>query len=84
VDIGQKAFRRQWGEPDRTTPVGSGQDLEAQWGPEMRGGILQGRRSLDIWVYEKHGVELLFDDGDLAAWKTRRTTEELRAIPSRR
>jgi hypothetical protein len=28
-------------------------------------------------------LELLFDDGDLAAWKTRKTTEELRALLKR-
>jgi hypothetical protein len=39
--------------------------------------------TLDIWVYEKNQVELLFDDGDLAAWKTRKTTEELRALLKR-
>jgi hypothetical protein len=83
VDIGQKAFRQQWGEPDRETPVGSLADLETRWGPEMRGSVLKGRRTLDIWVYEKNQVELLFDDGDLAAWKTRKTTEELRALLKR-
>jgi hypothetical protein len=39
--------------------------------------------TLDIWVYEKNQVELLFDDGDLAAWKTRKTTEEPRALLKR-
>jgi hypothetical protein len=35
-------------------------------------------RPLEIWVYERYGVELLFDHGDLATWKT---VKELRAIP---
>jgi hypothetical protein len=84
VDIGRKAFRAQWGEPDRIVPVISLQDLEGRWGPEVRGSLLEGRRELDIWNYQKYGVELLFDDGDLAAWKTEKTVEELRAIPTRR
>lgn len=84
VDIGQKAFRNRWGEPDRVIPIGSDRELEAQWGPETRGSVLEGRRPLDIWVYERYGVELLFDDGDLAAWKTRKTVEELRAVPTRK
>jgi hypothetical protein len=39
--------------------------------------VLQGRHPLDVWVYEKREVELLFDDGDLAAWRTQKTVKEL-------
>ena len=83
VDIGQKAFRERWGHPDRVVPVEPGPDLETKWGPEVRGSVLEGRRALEIWVYERYGVELLFCEGDLAAWKTRKTTEELRALLKR-
>jgi hypothetical protein len=53
-------------------------DLEARWGPEVRGSVLEGQRDLEIWTYGQRAVELLFQDGDLVAWKTDKTLEELR------
>jgi hypothetical protein len=84
VDIGQKAFRTQWGQPERSVPIASAADLEARWGAGIRGSVLEGRRPLEIWVYERYGVELLFDDGNLTDWKTQKTVEELRKIPTQR
>ena len=84
VDIGQKAFRAKWGEPDRRVPIGSEQELDTRWGPETRASVLAGKRPLEIWGYDQYEVELLFHDGDLAAWKTQKTVEELRAILTRR
>jgi hypothetical protein len=82
VGIKQSEFRSEWGQPDRMTRVGALQELEAEWGPGVSTSVLQGRHPLDVWVYEKRGTQLLFDDGDLAAWKTERTVRELATAPS--
>lgn len=82
VGIGQSTFRSWWGQPDRMTRVGALQELETQWGPGVSASVLQGRHPLDVWVYEKRGVELLFDDGDLVAWKTERAVRDLAASPA--
>jgi hypothetical protein len=79
VGIGQSTFRSAWGPPDRMTRVGALQELETRWRPGVSGSALQGRQPLDVWVYETRGVELLFDDGDVAAWKTERTVKDLAA-----
>ncbi|HEY7140143.1 MAG TPA: hypothetical protein VIE44_08605 [Methylomirabilota bacterium] len=82
VGIGQSTFRSAWGRPDRMTRAAAVQELETQWGPGLSASVLQGHQPLDVWVYEKRGVELLFDDGDLAAWKTERTVKDLAAVPT--
>jgi hypothetical protein len=38
---------------------------------------------LELWIYERYGTELLFQNGDLMAWKTTRSREGLKAIPAR-
>jgi hypothetical protein len=81
VGIGQSTFRSAWGQPDRMTRIGALQELEPQWGPGVSASVLQGRRPLDVWVYANRGVELLFDDGDLVAWKTERTVKDLASKP---
>jgi hypothetical protein len=81
VDIGQKAFRSEWGPPDRTATVAGTAALESAWGPGVTGGILEGQGPLEVWSYDRHGVELLFEHGDLAAWKTAKNRRELRAMP---
>ena len=81
-DIGQKAFRTEWGEPDRTMPVLSTQDLARRWGQDVS--LLQNAKEVpELWIYDRFGVELVFVDGDLIAWKTNKTPEELRAIPAK-
>jgi len=80
--ISQSTFRSWWGAPDRATRVGALQELETRWGPGLSTSVLQGHHPLDVWVYEMRGVELLFDDGDLAAWKTERTVRELATAPA--
>jgi hypothetical protein len=47
----------------------------------VTGGILEGQGPLEVWSYDRHGVDLLFEHGDLAAWKTAKTLRELKAIP---
>ncbi len=88
VGLDQNAFLAEWGPPDRTASAISEEQLRARWGPALSGafsgGFFKGKRPLDVWSYERHGVELVFDDGDLVAWRTDKTVEQLRAIPARK
>jgi hypothetical protein len=47
--------------------------------PECPG--IRRRRPLDVWVYEKWDITLLFNGLRLVAWKTDKTREELKTIP---
>ena len=82
VSINQGAFRAEWGQPDRMTRIATAEELEKQWGPGAAAGVLKGtQRPLDVWSYEKRGVELLFDGRELAAWKTQKAVKELAVEP---
>jgi hypothetical protein len=85
LDIGQTAFLREWGTPDRTQSVLSESQLVERWrggfgsyGGFVRGDRFEGRKPLDLWIYERYGTELVFDDGDLVAWHTTKSVQELR------
>ena len=83
MGIKEGEFRAEWGQPDRMTRVGTEQELEAQWGSSVGASVLGGRpRSVDIWVYDKRGASLLFDGGELIAWKTEKTLKELATAPT--
>ncbi len=85
VGLDQNAFLAEWGPPERTASATSEEQLQARWGgAPFSGGFFKGKRPLDVWSYERHGVELVFDDGDLVAWRTDKTVEQLRAIPARK
>jgi hypothetical protein len=86
VGIGQKAFLSEWGPPDRTSADLSEEQLRGRVGGwRWEGATLsQGRRPLDVWLYDRYGVIVVFDDGDLVAWRTDKTVEELRTIPPTR
>jgi len=82
VSLNQGAFRAEWGQPDRMTRVANTQELETHWGAGGGSNVLQGtQRPLDVWSYEKRGVELLFEGRELAAWKTQKTVKELATTP---
>jgi hypothetical protein len=68
----------EWGLPDRTESAVSGESLQVRWGIGG-GGAYKGNRALDVWIYEKRGVTLVFDDDELIAWKTDKTREQLRS-----
>jgi hypothetical protein len=83
-DIGQKAFRSEWGEPDEIIPVLSEATVAQRWGQPAD--ILRNAGPDDhpeLWVYRRHQTELLFLSGDLVAWKTALTRDQLRSIPKR-
>ena len=80
TDISQNAFLRAWGFPERTTSVISEEQLRARWGNAPPAQLFRERRPLDLWVYNTPPVELVFDDGDLVAWKTEQSAEQLRAV----
>ena len=82
--IAQGSFLAQWGPPDRTVPSMSGETLQARWGLRSSGGVVKGKRSLELWTYERHGVELVFEDRKLVSWRTDKTVSQLRAIAARR
>jgi hypothetical protein len=77
--IGQKAFRAQWGEPDQVLLILNSKMLADRWDQEV---VLPAPG--ELYVYSKYGADILVDDsGDLLAWKTNLTQEQLRAIPRR-
>jgi hypothetical protein len=76
--IPKQAFLDVWGEPDRTRSVSSEEYMSASWGG-VRGGMFKGRDTLELWAYEKIGIELVFGDHGLAGWKTDKTVQELKA-----
>jgi len=80
ADISQNAFVRSWGFPERTLSVISEEQLRDRWGKAPPAELFQERRPLDVWVYQTPPVELVFDDGDLVAWKTEQSAEQLRAV----
>jgi hypothetical protein len=84
-DIGQKAFRSEWGQPDEIVPVLSEATVAQRWGQSVD--LLRNADPDDhpqLWVYRAHQTDLLFLSGDLVAWKTGLTREQLRAIPAGR
>lgn len=82
VRLSQKAFLAEWGVPERTASVASEEDMRVRWGPGG-GGFFKGKRPLDVWIYERRGVELVFDHGHLVAWRTDKNVEQLRSSPRR-
>jgi hypothetical protein len=77
VGLDRDDFFEEWGPPDRSMSAVSAEQLQARWG--IGGGeFFKGKKTLDVWVYEKRGVELFFYDDELVAWHTDKTVEELR------
>ena len=79
-DISQNGFLRAWGFPERTLSVFNEEQLRARWGKAPPAEVFRERRPLDLWVYQTPPVELVFDDGDLVAWRTEQSAEQLRAV----
>jgi hypothetical protein len=83
IGIKQGEFRAEWGQPEHATRVNTEQELAAQWGLGVGASVLQGRpRPVDIWIYDKREASLLFDGGELVAWKTEKTVKQLATAPT--
>ena len=80
LGLDMDSFFEVWGPPDRTLSALSEEQLQARWG-FGGGGFFKGKQTLNVWVYAKRGVELVFDDDDeLVAWRTDKTVEQLRSV----
>jgi hypothetical protein len=81
--LNREAFLKEWGMPDRTSTISSDEVASFSAGFSGSAGsasYFRGRRPLDVWVYEKWDITLIFDGLRLVAWKTDKTREELKVI----
>jgi hypothetical protein len=80
VGLNREAFLKEWGMPDKTYVI-SGEEfikLSASWGAYGGGaGFFKGKVPLDVWVYEKREITLVFNGIRLVGWKTEKTRKEL-------
>ncbi len=77
--LNREAFLFEWGPPDRTQVITGEEVIRAGW-RFGEGFFTKGKQTYDVWIYEKKGVELLFYGVRLAAWKTEKSVEELKAL----
>ncbi len=85
--LNREAFLKEWGMPDRTSTVSSDEFASFSAGFSGSAGsasYFRGRRPLDVWVYEKWDITLIFNGLRLVAWKTDKSTEELKGISKQR
>ncbi len=74
--LNREAFLKEWGMPDRTSVMTSDEVIRAGF-IGSAGGFFKGKVPLDVWVYEKREVTLVFHGLRLVGWKTEKTTREL-------
>jgi len=77
VGTSQRVFLDVWGPPEKASSQLYTEDKRLQFN---RYGGFYGRvnTTYEIWEYNRRGVELVFDRQALVAWKTEKTTEQLR------
>jgi len=81
--LNREAFLKEWGMPDRTSTISSDEFASFSAGFSGSAGsasYFRGRRPLDVWVYEKWDITLIFNGLRLVAWKTDKTREEIKTI----
>jgi hypothetical protein len=81
--LNREAFLKEWGMPDRTSTVSSDEfsSFTAGFtGSTGSASYFKGKRPLDVWVYEKWDITLVFSGLRLVAWKTDKNREEIKAI----
>jgi len=76
--LNREAFLKEWGMPDRTSVMTSEEVMKAGF-IGSSGGFFKGRLPLDVWVYEKRYVTLVFHGLRLIGWKTDKTVRELQS-----
>lgn len=76
------AFVKEWGQPDRTTSTASQEFINFPSGGQSRD---YGRATtpLEVSIYDKYGVALVFKGARLVGWKTDKTPADLKALSSR-
>ena len=77
--IHKQAFLDVWGPPDNTKMTETPESISAGWGV-YGGRFYSGKRALEIWNYEKYGVELVFSQQELVNYKTLKSTQELKSF----
>ena len=85
--LNRNAFAKEWGLPDRTATMSSDEFSSFSSGFNTYGGrasYFRGKTSLDVWIYEKWDVTLVFSGLRLVGWKTSKSREELKAISGQR
>jgi hypothetical protein len=73
------AFVKEWGAPDKTTTTGSDEFINFPSSGQNRS-YLTTREPLEVWIFEKYGVALVFKGVRLVGWKTDKTPAELKAL----
>jgi len=76
------AFVKEWGQPDRTTSTASQEFINFPSGGQSRD-YGRARTPLQVWIYDKYGVALVFQGVRLVGWKTDKTPADLKALSSR-
>lgn len=74
----QQAFLDVWGLPERTSTMAGDDRTVAGWGGGG-GHFFRGKTAYDVWEYPARGVVLVFERGQLATWKSDKSTSELRS-----
>jgi hypothetical protein len=82
VGLSSDAFKQVWGLPTRTKVVSGDEIVSAGWGGHG-GSFYKGKTHFEVWAYEDRQVELAFDRGRLAGWKTDKTLKELDSSSSK-
>ena len=81
--LNREAFLKEWGMPDRTSTISSDEFASFSAGFSGSAGsasYFKGKKPLDVWVYEKWDITLVFSGLRLVGWKTDKTREEIKAI----
>jgi hypothetical protein len=72
------AFTKEWGQPDRITSTTSPDFINFPSSGQFRE-YTPDRVPLEVWIYSKYGVALVFKRVRLVAWKTDKTPADLKA-----
>ena len=78
VNINKQAFLDVWGELTRASTEASDSVMSASWSG-FGGSFYSGEKTIEIWSYDKIGIQLAFYEDQLVGWKTDKTVAELKA-----
>jgi len=72
------AFVKEWGAPDKTITTESDEFINFPSSGQIRS--YRTRIPLEVWIYNKYRVALIFRGIRLVGWKTDKTPAELKAL----